>query len=425
VLGLALASCLSWSQLENGVCGDGFVGREEACDDGNRISGDGCSDSCHIEPAVCGNGRRDPGEDCDDANSLDNDDCVDCRSAVCGDGHRQDAEEECDDGNDVSGDGCFECKRESVMAGSSCGDGQLNTDEACDDGNKSDTDSCLTGCSWATCGDGRVRSGVEECDDGNITAGDGCTRGCLLCGDHEGSFFRAGNAHCYSLHNEAVSEQQARSTCQNEGGDLWTVTSEAEGLDVTSKLSLSGSYWLGLLTSNGTNSWVSGEGTKYTAFAAGQPNPAFRCVTLQVAGTGSAWSSEACPNKLGFVCERAPAFQYPADHHAYKLHTAALDAPAARATCIAEGGHLAALETDAERLFVGKNVGITAWVDATDAAAEGRFIWPSGEPVDRATFAAGQPDDKDATQNCLLLNVGDKYADAACSEPHAFICELD
>jgi hypothetical protein len=247
----------------------------------------------------------------------------------------------------------------------------------------------------------------------------------MLCGDAEGSYFRGGNAHCYTVHDAATSEQQARSVCQNEGGDLWTVTSEAERTDVSDKLSLSGLYWLGLLTTiNGAN-WVSGEGTKYTRFAAGEPHDtALRCVAFDATATGT-WSSKECSAKLGFVCERSPALLFPEDHHAYRLHTGALDVAAARARCVADGGHLAALETDLERQFVGKNVGIAAWLDATDSGVENQFVWSTGAAVDQLAFAPGQPDDVNGSQGCLMLNAGDKFADTACNEPHAFICEFD
>jgi cysteine-rich repeat protein len=421
-------ACLNWGALENGACGDGFVGREEACDDGNRISGDGCSDTCHIEPVVCGDGRKAPSEDCDDANALNNDACVEgCGDAKCGDGFVYEVEEQCDDGNTDDGDGCsMGCTLETAVLGPSCGDGELDSDEACDDGNMSDADSCLKGCSWATCGDGRVRSGVEECDDGAATKIGGCTRGCMLCGDGKDSYFRAGNAHCYSLHADAATEQQAREACQSEAGDLWTITSEAESSDVIDKLALSGRYWLGLLVSNAGGNWVSGENIKYTSFAAGEPSDlALRCVALDAMNASGAWSSAACASKLGFICERSPAFVFPIDHHAYRLHTGVLAAAAARARCTEDGGHLAALETDLERMFVGKNVGIAAWLDASDSAVENQFVWPNGDKVDTSAFAAGQPDDTTASEGCLLFNPGDKFADAACSEPHAYICEFD
>ena len=419
-------ACLDWSELQNGACGDGFVGREEACDDGNRISGDGCSDGCHIEPAVCGDGRKDPNEDCDDANVLNDDACVEgCQNARCGDGQLHEFEEACDDGNSIDGDGCSsECELEPAPLGPQCGNGVLDADEACDDGNTDKTDVCLNGCSWATCGDGVTRKGVEECDAAIL--GNGCTHGCMLCGGVPGSFYRGGNAHCYTAHADLLSEQQARAVCQNEGGDLWTVTSQDEGTDVVSKLTLDGRYWLGLLTSKGTGSWVSGENTMFTSFAAGEPsNLDLRCVALDTNPTGGAWLSQACDASLSFVCERGAAFVFPIDHHAYRVHTGALDVPSAQQRCRDDGGHLATLETDAERQFVGKNVNVGAWLDASDAAIEGQFLWATGGAVDRSVFAAGQPDDKNGSQNCLLLSPGDKLADNVCGEPHAYICEYD
>ncbi len=45
-------------------CGDGVIDAGEACDDGNRADGDGCSSDCSSNES-CGNGRIDPGEECD------------------------------------------------------------------------------------------------------------------------------------------------------------------------------------------------------------------------------------------------------------------------------------------------------------------------------------------------------------------------
>lgn len=62
------------------VCGDGFVGGDEACDDGNTVDGDGCTAGCELE--FCGDGVINNGgrESCDDGNSGDGDGC----SATCG-----------------------------------------------------------------------------------------------------------------------------------------------------------------------------------------------------------------------------------------------------------------------------------------------------------------------------------------------------
>jgi cysteine-rich repeat protein len=63
-----------------GDCGDGHVDGTEQCDDGNTVSGDGCSATCTIETtACCGNGTVEAGEQCDDDNLVSGDGC----SATC------------------------------------------------------------------------------------------------------------------------------------------------------------------------------------------------------------------------------------------------------------------------------------------------------------------------------------------------------
>jgi cysteine-rich repeat protein len=70
-----------------GICGDSQIMNDERCDDGNRSSGDGCSNRCLVEQ----------GYSCENEPSV-------CR-VVCGDGIAL-SPEECDDGNANDGDGC-------------------------------------------------------------------------------------------------------------------------------------------------------------------------------------------------------------------------------------------------------------------------------------------------------------------------------
>lgn len=62
------------------TCGNGILDPpSEECDDGNRVSGDGCSAFCESE--ACGNSRVDFGEVCDDGNDVDTDGCgCNCRA---------------------------------------------------------------------------------------------------------------------------------------------------------------------------------------------------------------------------------------------------------------------------------------------------------------------------------------------------------
>jgi len=76
------------------ICGDGVVVGAEAkaggCDDGDLDSGDGCSAGCKVEATfacsgepsscaeTCGNGKLEPGEACDDQNRVRGDGCFSC-----------------------------------------------------------------------------------------------------------------------------------------------------------------------------------------------------------------------------------------------------------------------------------------------------------------------------------------------------------
>jgi cysteine-rich repeat protein len=120
------------------TCGNGHLDREEACDDGNNLSGDGCPADC---TAPCGDTLVDPGEACDDGNAIDGDACNrDCSETTCGNGIITSGEA-CDDGNAIEGDGC-----DSNCTRTGCGNGVVTSGEACDDGNSTSRDGCELSC---------------------------------------------------------------------------------------------------------------------------------------------------------------------------------------------------------------------------------------------------------------------------------------
>ena len=211
------------------VCGNGKLEAGEACDDGNTVSGDGCSSDCSaveqnyvcpnpgqrcVLTMVCGDKKITGTETCDDGNTVSGDGCSDscqvepgwicpivgaaCRAAKCGDGIIAGAEV-CDDGNAVSGDGCSSTCQVEIgwvcpTAGQACtetvcGNGVMEGSEECDDGNLIPYDGCSPTCTiepkcsngtcTAVCGDG-LKFPQEGCDDGNTRSGDGCSSDCQV-----------------------------------------------------------------------------------------------------------------------------------------------------------------------------------------------------------------------------------------------------
>jgi fibro-slime domain-containing protein len=175
---------------------------DEACDDGNTKSGDGCSSNCLL---------LERGFSCPTAGKP-------CRAiARCGDGVVA-ASEGCDDGNVMPGDGCSErCKVElgkkcsgapSVCTDAVCGNGIVEGAESCDDGNTTPFDGCSALClhepdcskesCTSSCGDGLIIN--EECDDGNTLDGDGCSSQCKT----EAGFTCKQQAQCEKVNGACV-----------------------------------------------------------------------------------------------------------------------------------------------------------------------------------------------------------------------------
>ncbi len=162
----------------NVYCGDSFIVAPEQCDDGNAVSGDGCSAICTLE-SVCGNDVVEGVEVCDDGRQCtDWQDCTADASLCAGIG---------DDSCETrGGDGCNANCTVPV-----CGDGRLDLDnpvlaEQCDDGNLRAGDGCSSTCQVeARCGNGIIEP-PEQCDDGNAVSGDGCSAICTvegICGN--------------------------------------------------------------------------------------------------------------------------------------------------------------------------------------------------------------------------------------------------
>lgn len=168
--------------IDIGGCGDGVTNRDEVCDDGNVLDGDGCSADCTSDE-TCGNNIVDKaaGESCDGAENCS----PDCTLQSCGNGIA-DVNENCDTGGDSR-----TCDIDCTYV--ECGDGHVNTiaHEDCDTGAAEDTPICDGDCTMPRCGDKHTNPNFippgnvigEQCDTDVDTAS--CDNDCTLpvCGD--------------------------------------------------------------------------------------------------------------------------------------------------------------------------------------------------------------------------------------------------
>ncbi|MDP3733989.1 MAG: DUF4215 domain-containing protein, partial [Nanoarchaeota archaeon] len=138
------------------LCGNNILESPEECDDGNVVSGDGCSVDCTAETQTCGNGVVEGTEQCDDNNGFSTDGCSPACTVETG----------------------FVCSGSPSSCVLACGNGVVNAGEQCDDGNRVDNDGCSSLCDLELCGNNVLDLG-EVCDDGNSQGGDGCSNDCL------------------------------------------------------------------------------------------------------------------------------------------------------------------------------------------------------------------------------------------------------
>ncbi|HEX5062779.1 MAG TPA: DUF4215 domain-containing protein [Kofleriaceae bacterium] len=191
-------------------CGDGVLDNlsGEVCDDGNVISGDGCSADC-TSLETCGNGVVDTakGEQCDAGANNSNSPNAACRT---------------------------DCKLQR------CGDTVLDNlfGEGCDLGpanSNAPNATCRTNCLPQRCGDTITdNTKGEVCDDGNLVSGDNCSADCKsneTCGN--GIVDVAKNEQCDAgALNSNAPNAACRTTCQRQRcGDNVIDNAFGEGCD--------------------------------------------------------------------------------------------------------------------------------------------------------------------------------------------------
>jgi len=139
------------------ICGNRILESPEQCDDGNLVSGDGCSKECKIEikKPICGNKILEPPEECDDGNTKSGDGCSDkCKIEKI----RCKKDSDCNDGLFCTLDKCVNNK--CVYKNLNVDDKISCTIDSCDEEN----DKIAHTPDNSQCQDGLYCNGEEICD---------------------------------------------------------------------------------------------------------------------------------------------------------------------------------------------------------------------------------------------------------------------
>ena len=276
--------------------------------------------------------------------------------------------------------------------------------------------------------------------------------------------------HSYKAFDESMTWTQAKAYCENLGGHLVTIASQAEQTFLNNSLLSAASgkkqfYWIGLYDdgSNRNWKWVTGEPLLYTNWHGNEPTGTFQTKTIMNRSGGwidnpdggdqNPWSL----NNTGLICEwdyTNNASSVPDDAvvfngHSYKAFDESMTWTQAKAYCESLGGHLVTITSQAENDFVASLIAPGTkglyWLGGYEKDRfDGAWTWVTNEPWSYTNWANGEPNNVEPpgeyfvevyrTDHDLFLsgqwndngdfdsnNVNSFYS----ANNHGFVCEWD
>ncbi|MDI1428287.1 C-type lectin domain-containing protein [Polyangium sorediatum] len=248
----------------------------------------------------------------------------------------------------------------------------------------------------------------------------------------------------YCVFTELRSWQDAERHCEEHGGHLASITSEAEAQAIRAAIvsPVTGeNLWIGLVEPT-EGRWLGPDAkpARFFVWNDGEPNNdggAENCGSWLL-GSGR-WNDVDCFVPRMALCEsRSPARTRGAlkcgedkrivvGKREYCLQDAATWQNA-QARCVQSGGDLAVMdsaeENDALFAAIGAKIDVgSMWIGLSDAGKEDDFRWASGEALGVPPWRGGEPNNL-GDEDCAEWLPGDGRAnDLACQEKRASLCE--
>ncbi|XP_036054531.1 pulmonary surfactant-associated protein D [Onychomys torridus] len=99
----------------------------------------------------------------------------------------------------------------------------------------------------------------------------------------------------------------------------------------------------------------------------------------------------------------------------------------AREVCRQAGGQLASPRSAAENAAIQQLITAhnkAAFLSMTDMDTEGKFTYPTGEPLVYSNWAPGEPNNNGGAENCVEIFTNGQWNDKVCGEQRLVICEF-
>ncbi|KAL0967020.1 hypothetical protein UPYG_G00303530 [Umbra pygmaea] len=239
----------------------------------------------------------------------------------------------------------------------------------------------------------------------------------------------------------ALTWHQARTSCQQQGADLVSITEPHEqayisGLLRSTKLRV----WTGLnsLEEDSFWQWSSGKPLRYFHWDSGHPlsDPGQVCGLVD-SSQQSFWQSSLCSKRLGYICQKdpptpptlypeagfcsSPWIRYGAS--CYRIERTKKRWREAQMSCRKDEGELASIHNIEQQSFVMSQLGYVAtdelWIGLNDIKTPLLFDWSDQSAVTFTRWDASVP----AGGNCVLVRgENGRWATQVCEQQFGFIC---
>ncbi|XP_066537428.1 macrophage mannose receptor 1-like isoform X2 [Hoplias malabaricus] len=246
----------------------------------------------------------------------------------------------------------------------------------------------------------------------------------------------------------ALSWYQARKSCQQQAGDLLSITEPHEQTFISGLTRSTGPVlWIGLNSLDDSSGWhwVNGQPLRYLQWLSGQPSslPGHSCGVLSQHHI-SEWSTALCSETHGYICQRGVSTPTvpPAVHtgscttpwipylgHCYHLFRTKKTWLEAKDTCRREGGDLLSVLSVEEQSFVISQLGYLktdeVWIGLNDLKTAMLFDWSDHSSVPFVLWDVNEPS-HDATlkEDCVSMRGEEgKWADQNCQNKYGHICK--
>ena len=340
------------------------------------------------------------------------------------------------------------CQRLCVEGADSDGDGILDCEDACphDDSKAEDddTDGDLTVDCMDACPHDPLKAGDVDSDSDGILD---CNE-CIVSVDDP--------TRCFVVHETPRPWPKAQSICEQLGGGLASIKSQAESDQLWSLAYQSPAiiqaidFWLGLHKDDkGVWRWSDG-GPVYSPqhfrlWNQGEPNADGDCAgaTLLDQNVPGGWNNFWCESAHPYVCElpnpdnpvSCPAGWRGYNDRCILLNELRVSWHAAKDMCDDMGAHLLAdFDNDVAIMefvntfspsFGGEADAV--WVGANDIETEGTYVWVTNTtflPLGSPFWLTGEPNNHLGDEHCVELHMANGLNDNRCLQANPFVCEL-